>query len=119
VKAADHSVEVFRLLIESLDASALEVPMEVSLLDYAGFKIHVLTAGDSPDWPAIERTTSEAVKWWSSLKGKVKNKKLADAVNSTIRGLQEASSSKNLAMINFAAQIDLDLVDLLEGDFEE
>ena len=118
-EAADTSVELFRQLIECLDASKLEVPQEVSLLDYAGFKIHVLTATEIPDWSAIEKTTEDAGKWWSELKGKVTNKKLKDAVNSTIRGLQEATRSKNLPMVNFAAQLDLDLVDLLETEFEK
>ncbi len=118
-QAADTSVELFRQLIECLDASKLEVPQEVSLLDYAGFKIHVLTATESPDWSAIQKTTDDASKWWSELKGKVTNTKLQDAVNSTIRGLQEAARSKNLPMVNFAAQLDLDLVDLLETEFEK
>ena len=118
-ESADSSVELFRQLIEGLDASKLEVPQEVSLLDYAGFQIRVLTAIESPDWASIQKTTDEAVKWWSTLKRKVTNKKLRDAVDSTIRGLQESTKSKNLPMVNFAAQIDLDLVDLLEAEFEK
>ena len=118
-ESADSSVELFRQLIEGLDASKLEVPQEVSLLDYAGFQIRVLTAIESPDWASIQKTTDEAVKWWSTLKSKVTNKKLRDAVDSTIRGLQESTKSKNLPMVKFAAQIDLDLVDLLEAEFEK
>ena len=47
---ATSAVEVFHLLIDNLDASSLTVPKEVSLLDYAGFKLHVLAAAPQPDW---------------------------------------------------------------------
>ena len=117
--AANDAIELFRLLIDSLDASQLEVPKEVSLLDYVGFKVHVLTAAEKPDWNAIRNTVDEGSKWWKAIESKVANKKLRDAVATTVRGLQEAAKTENLAMINFAAQIDLDLVDLLESSFEK
>ena len=41
-----------------------------------------------------------------------------DAFDSTIRGLHEAEKLESVPMLNFAAQIDLDLVDLLERYFE-
>lgn len=49
---------------------------------------------------------------------KAVNKGLRDAFNSTIAGLKQAVEQKHLPMLNFAAQIDLDLVDLLESHFE-
>ena len=116
--AADASIELFRLLIDSLDAEHLEVPKEVGLLDYVGFKVHVLTASPKPDWIAIRKTVEDGSKWWKAIESKVGDKKLGDAIRSTMRGLHEAAKTENLAMVNFAAQIDLDLVDLLEAEFE-
>ena len=115
---AVSAVEVFRLLIDNLEAGSLKVPKEVSLLDYAGFKLHVLGAAPQPDWGAMRRIVDDAVTWWAAIKSKVSDKALRDTVNSTIRGLQQAGKAENLPMLNFAAQIDLDLVDLLEGYFE-
>ena len=115
---ATSAVEVFRLLIDNLEAGSLKVPKEVSLLDYAGFKLHVLAAASQPDWTAMRQTVDEAAKWWAATKPKVSDKKLADAFSSTVRGLQQAGKIEHLPMLNFAAQIDLDLVDLLEGYFE-
>ena len=109
---------LFRSLIDSLDASHLEVPKEVSLLDYVGLKVHVLTASPKPDWNAIRKTVDEGSKWWKAIESKVTDKKLRDAVATTVRGLQVAAKAENLPMVNFAAQIDLDLVDLLESAFE-
>ena len=115
---AASAVEVFRLLIDNLEASGLKEPREVSLLDYAGFKLHVLAAAEHPDWEAMRKAVADAAGWWEAIKTKVADKGLRDAFNSTIRGLQTASKTENLPMLNFAAQMDLDLVDLLEAHFK-
>ncbi|MEY2411138.1 MAG: hypothetical protein QOF48_3808 [Verrucomicrobiota bacterium] len=112
------AVETFRLLIDNLDAGSLTVPKEVSLLDYAGFKLHVLAAAPQPDWGAMRRMVDDAAGWWTAIKPKVSDKSLRNAFTSTIRGLQQAGKAEHLPMLNFAAQMDLDLVDLLEGYFE-
>ena len=93
-------------------------PKEVSLLDYAGFKLHVLDAAPQPDWDAMRKIVTEAVAWWDATKSKVTDHKLRDAFNSTVRGMQQAARTENRPMLHFAAQMDLDLVDLLEKHFE-
>jgi hypothetical protein len=109
-------VEVFRLLIDNLQAKYLKVPKEVSLLDCAGFKLRVLAATQRPNWQDIRKTVGEAAGWWNAISSKVSEKGLRDAFDSVIRGLGDAAKLENLPMLRFAAQIDLDLVDLLEGD---
>jgi hypothetical protein len=52
----------------------------------------------------------------NAISSKVCEKGLRDAFDSVIRGLGDAAKLENLPMLRFAAQIDLDLVDLLEGD---
>ena len=115
---AVSGVAIFRLLIDNLDAGKLKVPKEVSLLDYAGFKLHVLDAAPKPDWDAMRKTVADAVTWWAATKSRVTEKGLRDAFNSTVRGLQQSAKTENLPMIHFAAQMDLDLVDMLENHFE-
>ena len=58
-EVALNSVEAYRVLVESLDPNGLVVPIQVSKLDYVGFKLKVLLAASPPDWPAIQ-TTIEA-----------------------------------------------------------
>lgn len=127
-KARDHqatalnAVEMFRLLIDGREESEQTkhgVPKEVSLLDYAGFRLHALAAAPEPNWREMQTTAADAAKWWGAIKGKVKGKGLRDSFDSTVRGIQQASAAKNLPMLHFAAQIDLDLVDLLEAQFTE
>ena len=115
---AANAVEVFRLLIDSVKPEGLKVPKEVSLLDYAGFKLHVLTSAPHPDWVAIRRTVGDADGWWMTTRPAVSDKALRDAFDSTIRGLHEAEKLESVPMLSFAAQIDLDLVDLIERYFE-
>ncbi len=116
---AMNAVEVFRLLIENTDATSLTVPREVSLLDYAGFKLHVLAAAPQPDWKAMRQLTNDAATWWSAIRAKISGHALRDAFDSTVRGLQAAGKAEHLPMLDFAAQMDLDLVDLLEASFEK
>lgn len=113
-----NSVEAYRTLIESLDAAALKVPVQVSLLDYAGFKLEVLLHVKSPDWQVLRKTAEEARRHWTSIESHVSDKGLRDAVNTMIMGMNRATTLKNAEMAQFAAQVDLALVDLLEEYFE-
>jgi hypothetical protein len=115
---AANAVEVFHLMIDNLQADILKIPKEVSLLDYAGFKLQVLAAAPHADWEAMRKIVANATTWWGAIKAKVTDKRLRDTVNSTVRGLEQAGKSENLPMLQFGAQIDLDLVDLLEAFFE-
>jgi len=115
---ATHCVETFHLFIENLDPESLSVPREISLLDYAGFRLHTVTAAPEPDWNAVRTTVHDAETWWTAIKSKVSNTGLRDAFESTIRGLKQGAMLEHLPVIDFAAQMDLDLVDLLEEYFE-
>lgn len=115
-KTASGAVEIFHLLIDSLQAKGLKEPKEVSLLDYAGFNLRVLAATQNPHWQDIRRTVGEAAGWWKTIESKVSQKGLRNAFGTSIHGLEDAAKLENLPMLRFAAQIELDLVDLLEGD---
>jgi hypothetical protein len=117
-EVALNSVEAYRVLVESLDPSGLVVPTQVSKLDYVGFKLKVLLSASPPDWPAIQTTIEAAGRHWQELEPRVGDKGLRDAVKAVLAGLHQAISSKNVEMAVFAAQMDLVLVDLLEGYFE-
>ena len=115
-KTASSAVAIFRLLIDNLQAKGLKEPKEVSLLDYAGFNLQVLAASQDPQWQDIRRTVGEAAGWWNTIESKVFQEGLRDAFGTSIRGLDEAAKLENLPMLRLAAQIELDLVDLLESD---
>jgi hypothetical protein len=117
-EVALNSVEAYRVLVESLDPNGLVVPAQVSKLDYVGFKLKVLLAASPPDWAAIQTTIEAAGRHWHELEPRVSDKGLRDAVKTVLAGLHQATSTKNAEMAIFAAQMDLALVDLIEGFFE-
>lgn len=117
-KTAMYAVDIFRLLAENLQADSLGVPKEVSLLDYAGFKLRVLAASKKPDWQDIRTTIDEATGWWNAVRSKVSMKGLSNTFDTLIRGLETSAKTRNLDMLGFAAQMTLELVDLLEDDLK-
>ena len=117
-EVALNSVEAYRVLVESLDPNGLVVPIPVAKLDYVGFRLKVLLAASPPDWAAIQTTSEAAGRYWHELEPQVSDKGLHDAVKTVIAGLSQATRGENPEMAAFAAQMDLALVDLLEGYFE-
>ena len=113
------AVDSYKILADELDQTTLKVPKQVVILDYVGFRIHALLRQNEIDWHLISETVDEGKIQWEQVKRKVTNKGLYDSLNTTITGLEIASTSKNIDMLKFAAQVDLDLVDLLEGFFEK
>lgn len=118
LRVANDAVDAFRLLIDNVQVETHSMPRELSLLDYAGFKLRVLAAADKPSWKDIRKTVDDADAWWKALHGRVSERSLRDAFDSTVRGLHDATRIEDVPMLRFAAQIDLDLVDLLEVDLE-
>ena len=116
---AQNAVVVFRLLVDNLKADQLKIPVEVSLLDWAGYQLQVLAAAEQPDWDAMSKVAAEADAWWKATAKKVSEKNLRAAVTTTMHGLQQATKERNLSMVKFGAQVDLDLVDLVEGAFKK
>jgi hypothetical protein len=113
------SPEAYRTLIEALNHTSLKVPIEVSLLDYAGFKFQALLHAKPGDWKALQKVGDQAQENWAAIKSRVNDRSLRDTMNITIRGMNRACTSKNADMALFAAQVDLALVDLLEANFEK
>jgi hypothetical protein len=114
-----EAVETYRLLATSRDRGKLKAPLEVDLLDYAGFKVKVLAQRQPPDWPAMKGVATEAAKDWQAIQEKVADKSLQNVVNTTMAGLSQAIEGQDTAMARFAGQVVLDLVDLLEQQFKQ
>ncbi|NDU91529.1 MAG: hypothetical protein G3I10_02775 [Ferrovum sp.] len=114
---AIQSIEVYRLLQESINHANQPVPAGVPLLDYAGFKIKALLISKLPDWEQIRKTAHEATLWWASTKPKVTDSSLRDAMDHTIMGINEAVRLKDARLLTFAAEMELILVDGLESFF--
>ncbi len=111
------SVEIYRLLQDAMDPRARLVPVQVPLLDYAGFKILALAKAAVANWTSIDATTKEAASFWKQVEGRIASAALRNLLGSIITGLADASAAKNPVYTAFAAKMLLDSVDLLEGQF--
>lgn len=114
---AIRSIEAYRLLQESIDHRNRPVPVEVPLLDYAGFKLKALLLVTHPDWKQIAHTTQEASAWWDTLESQITDTVLREAMAQTISGIKDASARKDPRLLSFVAELDLILVDGLEMFF--
>ena len=114
---AIQSIEAYRLLQESIDHSGQPVPVEVPMLDYAGFKLNGLLISTQPDWIQVANTAQEASTWWTAIGPRITDKTLRDAMDHTIGGIKDAAARKDPNFLRFAAKMDLILVDALETFF--
>ena len=112
-----QSIEAYRLLQEAIDHHGQPVPVEVALLDYAGFKIHALLLSTHPDWAEVSSTARQAATWWTAIGPKLTDPALRAAMDHTIDGIRNAAARKDRMLLGFAAKMDLILVDGLEGFF--
>jgi hypothetical protein len=112
-----RALEAYKMIAAELDPALLKVPLEVIWLDYIGFEIQALSIMTDPDWDLLQKSVGQALALWSAVEPKIADKGLRDVYKSTLMGLTDALETKNIAMLHFAAQIDLDLVDLLENHF--
>lgn len=114
-----NAPEAYRLLLEGLDTHSLKVPVEVSLLDYVGFKFLGLLHFKAGEWQALEENARFAKKNWDAIRKRISDHGLRDVLDTTLNGLMEASVKKNSDMALFAAKSLLSQVDLLEAYFNK
>ena len=112
-----HAAELYKLIVSTLDASTLTVPMEVNLLDYSGFRINALLKATPPDWTAIAGTVQDANAWWAKISSRVTDKKLQARMAKSQTDLAAAAKTRDAGLSRSSAKSDLDLVDELESYF--
>ena len=116
---AENAVEIYRTLTTALNPAQLHIPTAVAMLDYVGFKQRVLLHAKSVDWAALSETTKTARQNWKFLSSKINDAGLRDAVETMLNGMNTGISLKNPEMAEFAARMDLALVDLIENYFKQ
>ena len=112
-----QAIDAFRLFQEAMPRGPKAIPVQVDQLDYAGFKLKALLSSSSVDWAQVSDTVREASTWWSTIEPRTADVTLKDAMNRTVLGMKEAADQKDIKLMNFAADMDLILVDGLETFF--
>jgi len=108
------SVETFRQLVEGQDAAAAQVPIPVSLLDYAGFRYDALAQAPKIDWAAMEQAARFAGRQWQAIAPMVTSKALPGVMTTSLGAMSLAAKRHDTAFARSAAATELALVDLIE-----
>lgn len=110
------SVETFHDIISVMDHKGSKTAGAVALLDYAGFKLAILTEGKTVDWSQVAKTSDDAQASWRALQPHLKdNPGITDALTTISDGIADAAQNKDTAKLHFAAKVLLDSVDLVEN----
>lgn len=110
------AVETYRALVSEL-SPAHPVPREVSLLDYAGFKIQALLRHDAADWAAIDSTLDYADRTWGTLVPRVAEQALRAEFTASLTTMRASATKHDRAALLASTTRELDLVDKLEAYF--
>jgi hypothetical protein len=108
------SVETYRRLVESQDPAVLQVPVAVSLLDYAGFRYDALAQSRIVDWKAMDESARFAGAQWQALAPAMRSKALPGVMTESIAAMSLAAKRRDSTFARSAAATELALVDLLE-----
>ena len=113
------AVESYRVLVSAQDAATARVPVEVSLLDYAGFKYNAILKSDPVKWAAMADDVAYARTTWSAIEGRVTSPGLNGAFVQALNAMAVGIDTRNAAVAEQAAASELALVDLLEEHFSQ
>jgi len=112
------AVEAYRVIENAMDTDSRPSPIEVAMLDYSGFKLSVLAAMQDTDWATIAATARGSDDSWSVLTTSVKDASIRNLVSAIQDGLRAAVERKDVHGVKFAAKMQLEVVDVLEGYFQ-
>jgi hypothetical protein len=112
------AVEAYRIIENAIDPDSRPAPIEVAMLDYSGFKLSVLAAMQGTDWTTIAATARGSDDSWSVLTTSVKDASIGNLVSAIQDGLRAAVERKDIHGVKFAAKMQLEVVDVLEGYFQ-
>ena len=113
------AVEVYRVLETNVDAKARKAPLDVAMLDYAGFKISALAEMPQPNWTLISAAVGQSKGHWSAIASSVTDPSVKSLLIKIQDGLGEAATQQNLAGLKSNSKALLDAVDVLEAHFEK
>lgn len=112
------SAEIFNYNVSNFkDADKIANQIKIEHLDYLGFKILALIDQKNINWNEIEKTTTNIEPIWKALATNVKDPNLKASIDLLFKGMHLSAKEKNKKMLDIFANMDLDLVDVLENTF--
>lgn len=110
------SIEGFRLVIAA-SPSAGPVPVQVSLLDYAGFRYWADLKAPTVRWDDTAAAADFAAAQWDEISTRVSDPALRTRFEAALTDMKAAAKARDAAAAIQAVTSELDLVDELEAHF--
>jgi hypothetical protein len=114
---ARNAVEAYRIFVTVEYRKPDGIPLQVSLLDYAGFRMQADLQSEEPDWADFVEAASFADQQWSEIEAKVTDAGLSQSVAAELGRIRAAATDKNVPAAKEAVTSELDQVDQLERHF--
>lgn len=111
---ARNAVEIYRIFVTAEARGPKDAPLQVSLLDYAGFRIQSDLQATPPDWADAESALLVAEQQWSEIEATISDRNLKKSFAADLERIGAAMNDQNVAAAKDAVRIELDGVDLLE-----
>ncbi len=117
-RAALEALEAYRVLEETTAAETRATPIEVSLLDYSGFKIATLALPPRTDWAEADAAVRYSAQQWQIVRAQVTDSAVVDMMDELQRALSTAAQRRDAQSLGAAARAQLAAVDLVERYFD-
>ncbi len=116
---ARNAVEAYRIFVTAETREPNGVPLQVSLLDYAGFRMQADLQAAEPDWADADAALSFAEQQWSEIETKITDLGLRESFAAELGHIRMAAEGRNASAAKEAVGAELDQVDLLEQYFSQ
>lgn len=113
------AVEGYRVLISAQAHGANLVPVDVSLLDYAGFRYQAGASSIPPLWDDMRAAGAVADLHWAAVAPSISDASLKERFATEVAALHAALQAQDVAAARRAATAELDDVDRLEQYFSD
>ena len=110
------AIEGFRDVLSAIPGTPV-VPIDVSLLDYAGFRFDADAQAKPPRWEDMARATTFARERWATLSNSAALSKLKVRFDNGLSAMEADVRNRNIVQARAAAKAELEMVDELERAF--
>jgi hypothetical protein len=113
------AVEGYRILVSAQTRGVGDTPLEVALLDYAGFRFQAGAHAATPLWVDMRQALTVADEAWRGVGPRVGDAKLNADFGAQLEAMRAALEASDTLAAQRAVATELDQVDLLEAYFAQ
>ena len=111
------AVEGYRILVSAQARSASDIPLEVALLDYAGFRYQACVRAETPLWNEAGLALDFAEAQWRAVSSRISDTALKSSFVADLAAMRSALEASAAVAAQNAVAVELDRVDALEQYF--